>query len=211
MARNSPFSSFHFLFLLSCSCPFFSLGQGDQMADDKTRHQEKRVKPMVGMFTQIWWKNLFLAYFWAWPKVWVDGPESTKEKSVGWLCLARLGSNSVFLVIEWLMCVTQTARGTPAGEGLSSSPHVLSLHSYSLYVYSRRTTWDRSLAERLGNLRRRSWIWRINFFCWTPCWDGHACNADGQQHKVEWNTCDCRIRKGSVIGIVSLQGQEENH
>ena len=35
------------------------------------------------------------------------------------------------------------------------------------------------------------------FYCLTPCWDSHACNADGQQQKVEWNTCDCRIRKGS--------------
>ena len=57
------------------------------------------------------------------------------------------------------------------------------------------------------NRRRR----RYHFFCWTPCWDGHACNADGQQQKEEWNTCDCRIRKGSVIGVLSLQSQEENH
>ena len=51
IARNSPFSSFHFL--LSFSCRFFSLGHGDQMANDKTRHQDKRVKPMVGMVAKV--------------------------------------------------------------------------------------------------------------------------------------------------------------
>ena len=55
--------------------------QGDVMAEDKTRHQKKRVKAVVGMVTKIWQGGLLLACFWAWPKFWVDGPESTKENA----------------------------------------------------------------------------------------------------------------------------------
>ena len=84
--KKFTFFLFSFLFFLSFSCPCFSLGHGDQMADDKTRHQDKRVKSMVGMVTKVWKKSPFLACFWAWPKVGVDGPESTKETaSVGWI------------------------------------------------------------------------------------------------------------------------------
>ena len=39
---------------------------------------------------------------------------------------------------------------------------------------------------------------KIFFFFGTPCWDCHACNVDDQQ-QGERNTCDCQIRKGSVI------------
>ena len=44
-----------FISFFNCHFPvlFFSLGHGDQMADDKTRHHEKRVKPMVGMVTKV--------------------------------------------------------------------------------------------------------------------------------------------------------------
>ena len=43
--RGKKFTFFLFSFLfffLSFSCPCFSLGHVDQMADDKTRHQDKR-------------------------------------------------------------------------------------------------------------------------------------------------------------------------
>ena len=118
---------------LSQLSPFFfsSCFVKDLIAEDKTRHQEKWVKAVVGMVTKIWKEGLLLACFWAWPKVWVDG----------WLFLARFGSNSVFPVIDCLVCDTDSPRGT-AGEGLSSFPYVLSHSTFcSLNVYSRRATW----------------------------------------------------------------------
>ena len=52
------------------------------IAEDKTRHQEKWVKAVVGMVTKVSKGGLLLACFWAWLKVWVDGPESTKENAL---------------------------------------------------------------------------------------------------------------------------------
>ena len=51
------FSFFFSLLFLLMSC------QGDLMADDKTRHQEKWVKVMVRMATKIWKGGLLLAWF----------------------------------------------------------------------------------------------------------------------------------------------------
>ena len=135
--RNFIFPLFIFLFLFSCFLSFFLSScfcQGDLMAEDKTRHQEKWVKPMVGMVNKVWKGGLLLACFWAWPKVWVDGPESTRESALAddfWLGWAPI------VCFLWLsdLCVTQTARGTPASECLSSSPYVFSLHSYSPHVH----------------------------------------------------------------------------
>ena len=189
------FSSCHHLVFILILLTFFSPQALSWRSDgrrQRTRHQDERVKPMVRMVTRVWKKSLFSVCFWAWPKVWVDGPESTKEKASAdyvWQGLAAI------VCSLWLtdLCVwhRQPARH-PASEDLSSSPQVLSLHSYSLYVHSRRTT-----GGKIGQLEAEKLNLGGSIFCKTPCWDGHACNADGQQQKVEWNTCDCRIRKGS--------------
>ena len=83
--------------------------------------------------------------------------EATKENALAddfWLGLAAI------VCFLWLsdLCVTQTARGTPASECLSSSPYVfsLSLHFYSLYVHPPSSTRGKKLLERLGNFRRWS-------------------------------------------------------
>ena len=132
------FSSFHFLVLFSFFLSFFLSSwfcQGDLIAEDKTRHQEKWVKPMVRMVNKVWKGGLLLACFSAWPKVWVDGPESTMENALAddfWLGWAAI------VCFLWLsdFCVTLTARGTPASECLSSSPFVFSLSTLILLMFT---------------------------------------------------------------------------
>ena len=162
------------LFLLSSACyysvswPFFVLRSchGDLMARD-TKHVIK-----INEWSQWWeWPPRTDEIIFSWRTSEHDRRselmDQNQPKRMRRLIIFRQRfSKSMFLVIDWLVCVTQTARRTPASQYLSSSPQILSLHSYSLYVYSRRATWDRSLAERLGNLWRRSWTWRIKFFCW---------------------------------------------
>ena len=128
----SPFSSLSFLhsFFLSLSLSVFLFLF---MTEDKTRHQEKWVKAVVRMVTNVWKGGLLLACFWAWLKVSVDGPESTKESALAddfWLGLTAI------VCFLWLsdLCVTQTARGTPASECLTSSPSVLSLSIFTLFL-----------------------------------------------------------------------------
>ena len=134
------------------------------MAEDKTRHQKKWVKAMW-MVTNVWKGGLLLACFWAWLKVWVGGPESTKDSALADDSRLGLAAPVCFL---WLsdLCVTQTTRGTSSSECSSSSPCLLSLslHFYSLYVHPpSSTSGKKKLLERLGNLRRWSWTWRIQW------------------------------------------------
>ena len=148
-------------------CPFFSphgFCQGDLMTEDKTRQQEKWVKAVVGMVTNVWKGGLLLACFSAWLQVWVGGPESTTESALAddfWLGWAAI------VCFLWLsdLCVTQRARGTPASELLSSSPYVFSLSQnfYSHYVYPPSSTLGKQILERLGNLRRWGWTWTIRW------------------------------------------------
>ena len=138
MAENS-----FFLFSFSCfyfhvSCPFFSPHVFVNVIwRQRTKHVTKRNK-----WSQWWeWstrseKGSFVGVFFSMTEglswwTWINQGEC-----LGWWFLARLGSNRVFLVIEWLVCDTDSAR-TPSSECLSSSPYVFSLplHFYSLYVY----------------------------------------------------------------------------
>ena len=137
--------------LCLCLCFSFSLWQRTKQV---TKRNEWR--PVAGMVTNVWKRSLLLACFWAWLKVWVGGPESTKENALAddfWLGLAAI------VCFLWLseLCVTQTARGTSSGECLSSSLHVLSLHSYSPHVYPSSSTRGKKILETLGNLRRWGW------------------------------------------------------
>ena len=129
----SPFSSLsHFsilsFYLYLCLCFSFSLWQ-------RTKHVIKRNEwsqwwewsPMSEKEVSCW------RIFSTWTKVSVDGPESTKESALAddfWLGLAAI------VCFLWLndFCVTQTARGTSAGECLSSSPNVLSLSTFTLFM-----------------------------------------------------------------------------
>ena len=129
MAENSFFLFSFSCFFFSCFLSFFlSSCFVKEIWWQKTKHVTKRNE-----WSQ-WWEwstksekgGLLLACFSAWPKVWVDGPESTMENAMAddfWLGLAAI------VCFLWLsdLCVTQTARGTSAGECLSSSPFVFSL------------------------------------------------------------------------------------
>ena len=131
------FALFSILYL--CLCFSFSF-----MTEDNTRHPEKWVKAVVRMVTNVWKGGLLLACFWAWLKVLVDGPESTKESALADVFWLGLAAKVCFL---WLsdLCVTQTARGTCAGECLSSSPFVFSLSTLILLILpSFLNTWQNS-------------------------------------------------------------------
>ena len=84
---------------------------------------------------------------------------------IGWWFLARFGSNSVFVVIEWVVCDTDSSRYTRKWMLIIISLCFLSLslHFYSLYVYPPSSTLSKKLLERLGNLRRWGWTWRIRW------------------------------------------------
>ena len=87
---------FHFffsLFFLLMSC------QRDLMAEDKTRHQEKWAKAVVGLATKIWKGKSLVGVIWAWLKVWVDGLESTKQNASVFLFRQGLEAMVCFL---WL-------------------------------------------------------------------------------------------------------------
>ena len=160
------FSSFHFLVFTLMFPVLFSLlmflskrsdGRGrntspremSEASGDNGQQSLKR-RSFVGVF------------FSAWTKVSVDGPESTKENALAddfWVGLAAI------VCFLWLseLCVTQTVRGTPASECLSSSPYVLSLSPLWLYVYPPSSTRGKKLLERLANLRRWGWTWTIKW------------------------------------------------
>ena len=152
---------FLFSFLLSFSCPFFSLGHGDHMADDKTRHQEKRVKPMVEMVTKVWKKKSFVGVF-----------LSMTEGRSWWTrvnqgdCVRRLdilGKGSAIVCFLWLtdLSVTQTASGTPAGAGLSSCSQTSNVRRRSS---TKRIKW--SLSKIRSCARKNQKMWKSNSMNW---------------------------------------------
>ena len=127
------FISFFYL----VSCPFFlSSCFVKGIWWQRTKHVIKRNE-----WKQRWeWsprsekrRSLLLACFWAWLKVWVDGPASTKENASADYFWQGLAAIVCFLWFTAL-CATQTARRTPASEGLSSSPYVLSLSTFVLLM-----------------------------------------------------------------------------
>ena len=166
------FSSCHLLVFILCFLTFFfCLEVLSRRCRKQTRHQDKRAKPIVGMVTRVWKRGLLLAFFFSMTESLSWWTRTNQRESVGWLC-----------------CVTQTARRTPAGEDLSSFPHVLCLHSYSLYVDSRRASWDRSLAGRLR------WTWRINFLLLDAVlrWSCMQCG---------WSTTEGRVETHATVEL----------
>ena len=163
IAEKSLFFSFHFLvFIFIFSSPFFcSSCLAKEIWWERTRHVTKRNE----------WKQ-----WWEWP------PRSEKDVSCWrdlsmtealswwtriyqWKCidfnvLARFGSNSAFLVIEW--------QRQPAGHPLvKACRHLLVFLSlcffHPLYVYPLHSRRGKRLAERLCNPRRWSWTQRIEW------------------------------------------------
>ena len=117
--RKVTFFSFHFLVFIFIFSPFLLLVscQGNLMAEDKTRHQEKWAKASVGMATKIWKGGLLLAWFeHDWRSELMDQNQPRKMRR--FFCLGKVWKQWC-VSCDW---VTQTARGTPACEGLSSSP-----------------------------------------------------------------------------------------
>ena len=145
-----PFFFSFFLLLVSC--------QGDLMAEDKTRRQENWAKAVVGMATKIWKGGLLLAWFeHDWRSELMDQNQPVKMRR--FKCLGKAWQ-------QWCVScdrVTQTARGTSACEGLSSSLHVSLSVFCPLCVYPLHSTGGKRLAERLGNLRRWSRTQRIKW------------------------------------------------
>ena len=142
------------LFLFSSLCFYFSFSfrfprEGDLMAEDRTRHQNKWEK-------RQWWerspgseKVFSWRFFWAWPKVWVDGAESTEENALADNFLARLGSSSVFPVIDWLICDADSPRV------IQQWMLIISLCSF--FMFNLSSTRGNKLPVRLGNPRKRNW------------------------------------------------------
>ena len=159
IAQKLLFPLFISLFLFSCSLSFFfSL---DVLVKviwwQRTKHVTKRNEcRQWWMVPNVWKGGLLLACFWAWLKVWVDGPESTKESVLAddsWLGLAAM------VCFLWLsdLCVWHRQL---AGHPLVNAYHHLtmfSLHSYSPHVYPPSSTRGKKLLEGLGNLRRWGW------------------------------------------------------
>ena len=129
------FISFFYL----VSCPFFlSSCFVKGIWWQKTKHVIKRNE------WKQWWewsprsekrRSLLLACFWAWLKVWVDGPASTKENASADCFWQGLAAIVCFLWFTAL-CATQTVCRTPASQGLSSSPYVLSLSTNVLLMFT---------------------------------------------------------------------------
>ena len=118
------------------------------MAEDKTRHQEKWVKAVVGLATKIWKGGLLLAWFeHDWRSELMDQNQPMKKGRFE--CLGKVRQ-------QWFV--------SSACEGLSSSSLVSLFVFKPLYVHPLHSRRGKRLAERLGNLRRWSWTQRIKFF-----------------------------------------------
>ena len=126
---SSPCFYSHFLDLFSLLRPCHK----DLMAGDK-KHVIK-----INEWSQWWeWspKNderiFFLAYFWAWPKVWVDGAESTKEKASA--DYVWQGSAAIVCFL-WLtdLCVWHRQ---PAGHLLVKTCHHLLMSTLILFMFT---------------------------------------------------------------------------
>ena len=120
-----------FLCFSHVSCPFFSPHVLSRRSDGRGQNTSSREmsEGSGGNGHQVLKSRSFVGFFFffsAWLKVWVDGPESTKEYASGDYFTLRLEAIVCFLWFSDL-CVTQTARATSASECWASYLYVLSL------------------------------------------------------------------------------------
>ena len=125
----------------------------EHLTEDKTRHQEKWVKAVVGLVTKVWKGGLLLACFSAWPKVWVGGPESTKESALADDSGLGLAAMVCFLWLSDLLCDIDSWRNI---RWWNAYHHLfmfsLSLHFYSsLCLPSFLNTWQK-VTGKIGQL-----------------------------------------------------------
>ena len=164
--RKFTFSSVHFLVFILMFPVLFSLlmflsrGSDDRGQNTSTKRNEWRQwwewSPMSEKEVSCW-----RVFEHDWRSELVD---LNQPRRVPWLMILGYVWQQWCVSCGWVTCcVTQTAGGTSAGECLSSSPYVLSLHSYPPHVYPPSSTRGKRLLERLGNLRRWSWTWRIKW------------------------------------------------
>ena len=96
-----------------------------------------------------------------------------RREGVGWLCVARFGSNSVFLVIDWLVCVTDSPWDTRKWRLVIISSCSLRQLLFSLCLLKTGKL-RQELGGKIGQLEAEKLNLGGSIFCWTPCWDGHA-------------------------------------
>ena len=161
--RKFIFPLFIFSFLFSCFLSFLSLLMFlSKWSDDRGQDTSPREmsegsggngpqclnrRSLVGVFLSMteslsWW-------------TWINHGEGH-----GWWFLARLGSNSVFLVIEWLVCDTDSPRYTRKWMLIIISLCPLSPLLLSLCLPSFLNTWQKNTGN-IGQLIRWS-VSKIN-------------------------------------------------
>ena len=155
------FSSFHFLVFILMFPVLFSLlmflfrwsdGRGKKHVTKRNEWSqwwEWSTRSEKGSFVDVFFSMTEGLSWWTW---------MNQGECLGWWFLARLGSNSVFLVIEWLVCDTDSPRDTRKWMLIIISLCFLSLSPFLLSLcLPSSSTLAKKLLERLGNLRRRSW------------------------------------------------------
>ena len=124
MAEKLIFPLFIFLFSLSCFLSFFSLFLFLSRGSDG-RGRNTSPREMSG---------------------------SNQRACLGWWFLARFGSNGLFLVIEWLVCDTDSPGDILLWMLIIISLCFLSHHFYSLYVHPPSSTLLQKVTGKIGQL-----------------------------------------------------------
>ena len=192
MAENS-----FFLFSFSCfyshvSCPFFSPHVFVKVIWwQRTKHGTKRnewsqwwewsTRSEKGSFVGVFFSMTEGLSWWTW---------INQGECLGWWFLARLGSNSVFLVIEWLVCDTDSPRDTRKWMLIIISQCFLSPFLLSLCLPSFSSTLSQKVTRKIGQLEAA----RLNLK------DSMVCVED-QRKKIVLET--------PIIGERQLNGLEE--
>ena len=135
--RENHFCSFICFF----SC-FLSISLSPHVFVKEIRWQMTKHVIKINEWRQWWeWspsskKGGLLLFFSAWLKVWVDGPESTKENASGDYFMLRLAPIVCFLVIQWLVCDTDSPRDTRQWVLSIISSCSLSLSIFTLFMFT---------------------------------------------------------------------------
>ena len=178
--------------------------QGDLMVGDKTRHQQKWVKAVVGNGHQdLKKKGSFVGFF-----------EHDKENASA--DFFRLGLAAIVCFL-WLsdLCVTQTACGSSASDCLSS-PHVLPHSPFllSLCLPSFLNTWQK-VAAKIGQLEEEKLNLENSMVCVEDprkivlekkiLWKGNSTTFKGKQ--ANWQIESPRLSSSAKsTWVTAIQG-----